>query len=234
MVETFSRTLLPPGEFEADVQAPAGFRPRPVSGRAAGAIDHTAGGKVTARYGRIAIGRAEQHLYWLSLARQLNGGHAGVIVPIIVDLVAPEGTAAGGITHSDGTTFSDGTGYAQTGVTARLVGDHALNAGTLTFSLTAGSALSGGEWFSIRHPDRHWRAYRIWTIDEIDESGDLPVYTVGIAPPLRQAAAEDTELDFVNPRFLGQLAHGTTMAWRIAGAWRAEPSVTFVERFEIG
>lgn len=237
-METFSREMLTPFGFSAVVRANGIELPRRLSGRAS-ANDFTAGGYVTADFNQIPMVTPEQHRYWNRLARKYSGGRAGLIVPIINDDLLPDAVSSdptNGITHSDGSLFSDGAGYAQSGITATLSGDHILNAGTLTFEVVSdGVELTGGEWFSIRHPDKNWRAYCIWTIDEaVPGSGDVSmIYTVGIQPPLREVTVSGTELDFVRPRFLGQLAPGTTMEGMFDAADLSRPSVSFVERFEV-
>lgn len=223
--------MFPPGRIAVDAPAFQTSTPRALSGKWR-QIDFTAGGLVSVRYERIFIGRRAQVLHWNRIARQLDGGMS-IIVPIETSLTIPGPAPATGITHSDGTLFSDAAGYAQYGVSAALVGDHILNAGTVTFSLIGDAELSGGEWFSIRHAAKNWRAYGIWAIDDIDEGGADPVYTVAIQPPLREAAPAGTALDFSNPRFLGQLAEGASMPTNLAGNWHGEASVSFVERFEV-
>lgn len=236
IVETFSRSMLTPFGFSASVQANAVDFPRTLSGRSA-AHDFTAGGYVMAEFQQIPVVTPDQFRYWNRLARKYSGGRAGIIVPIINDDLLPDGVTPGGttgITHSDGTTFSDGVGYAQAGVSAFLSGDHILNAGTLTFELIGDAVLTGGEWFSIRHPNRHWRAYSIWTIDEEEDvSGGGTLYTAGIQPPLREAATDGAELDFVTPRFLGQVAPDTAMQTMFDASELSRGSVSFVERFEV-
>ena len=233
-MERYPRYLLAPHDFEADVAATATAMPRPADGRQGRMNDFSGGGYVWARFGRIPLDSPARHREWNRLARQLNDRTRGIIVPILIDGIGPGGAGGGtgGIPHSDGSFFSDGSGYAQADTFAQLVGDHILNAGTLTFSL-AGGTLSGGEWFSIRHPGKSWRAYRIWTIDAVDESGAVPVYTAGISPTLRAETPDRAELDFAKPRFFAQLPPGTTMAWAKSGPSYGEPTVTFVERFEV-
>jgi hypothetical protein len=203
-MDTFNLTMLPPGEIVADVVAAQTAIPRSLSGKWR-QIDFTAGGLVVARYARVVVQRPAQHLYVNELAALLNGG-AGIIVPIQTGLTAPDGF-----------------------VSAALSGAHALNAGTLSFSFSAGEALSGGEWLAINHAVKGWRAYRIWEIDVLGAT-----YTVAIQPPLREATADLTAVDFANPRVVARLAEGSSLPWRLSGAWRGEFSVEFVERFEVG
>jgi hypothetical protein len=234
-METFSRSMLPPYGFSVSVQANAVEYPRALSGRAA-ANDFTAGGYVMAEFQQIPVVTPAQFRYWNRIARKYSGGRAGIIVPIINDDLLPDGVPAGtsGISHSDGALFSDGSGYAQDSISGSLVGDHILNAGTLTFEFFGDAELTGGEWFSIRHPTKNWRAYSIWTIDDTEDvSGGGTLYTVGIQPPLREATAGGTDLDFVRPRFLGQMGPDTTLQTVFDASDLSRGSVSFVERFEV-
>jgi hypothetical protein len=209
-METFSRATLPPFGFSAVVRANGIELPRPLSGKAS-SNDFTAGGYVAAEFRQIPVVTEEQHRYWNRFARKHSNGRVGVIVPIINDDLLPDGTI----------------------ISASLVGNHILNAGTLTFSLTGTAELTGGEWFAIQHPVKNWRAYCIWTIDEVPASGGPTAYTVGIQPPLREATLNATALDFAQPRFLGQLAPGTDMRAGFDAADISRPTVSFVERFEV-
>lgn len=60
----------------------------------------------------------------------------------------------------------------------------------------SGPALIGGEHFSIDHPVKGWRLYRI--VQVVDVAGD--VHSVTIEPPLREAVAAAETAEFDAPR----------------------------------
>lgn len=81
----------------------------------------------------------------------------------------------------------------------------------------SGAALLGGEHFSIDHPVKGWRLYRIGRV--LDVAGD--VHTVEIEPPLRAAVTAGETAEFDLPRCVMTLAAGAAEAF--------EPTVEFTD-----
>ena len=251
---TFDHGLLPARQVVFDAPARATTYPRTLSGRSK-QNDFTAGGLLVASLSDIVIGRDEQHLYWNRLARWLDGGINPIIMPII-NIGAPEVLPVM-TTHSDGTPFSDLGEYSQTGYSSgiphsdtalfsdtggyqqiafestALFGTHSLNAGRLQFMVKGGYEFQGGEWFSINHGTKGWRAYRIWNVAASYAAAGGRVWTCDIVPPLREQTLGGVALEFINPRFMARLAPGRTMPWTLRGNWVAPHSVEFVEYFAL-
>jgi len=226
---------LTPSEVSMDVVGVSIEGGRSLSG-VTQAIDYSGGGFVTATYGGINIGSRRQHRYWSRLGANLNGSVTPIIVPLWTDYIAPRnadgyvpGAGAGfGVPHSDETRFDDGAGYDQFYADAVLGVDAAVNAAQIVITMPAGFPLEGGEWFSILHPIRNWRAYRIKEVVSVVGQA----YTCIIGPPLREAVTADQLVSFTRPRCLMRLPAGETMPW----AWTAPGvlaslTVNFVEAF---
>ncbi len=200
--------------------------------------DMTGGGLVSIKYGSIQLRYATGAplRYWSQLGARLNGGVRSILVPFLVDKWAP---VVGGLQTPLLTSFSDSTSlagalrFAQPSSSAAEVLTVAGALGTGTLIMQLGSrALFGGEWFEIAHPTKSSRAYCITDVDSATDNGNGTfTYTVGIRPPLREAASVGTALRFDRPRCLMRLAPGTQITAEVASLWKATPDVTFIESF---
>lgn len=80
-----------------------------------------------------------------------------------------------------------------------------------------------GMWLSIDHPALRWRAYRIASVEHFGGGA-----AVSIRPPLREAVAAGTRVEWANPRCVMRQDGGM----RSPTSWGyAEGSVRFVEHF---
>lgn len=132
-----------------------------------------------------------------AIEASLDGG-VGKIVAWSFELpFAPEGLSLSEVPHSDGTPFSDGSEYLTVPHGAVTTADSALRATTLTVTMISG-VIQGGERFSIVHPTKGWRRYTVSRVD-----GDQ----ITIRPPLREAAAAGTELNFLRVGTEARLAN---------------------------
>lgn len=162
----------------------------------AGGTDRVAtdgGGRVFADFGDGALIDRETVLAWRALLGVLEEGVTPMVVPFCDKRHQPYGgehhvTYGDGATHSDGSLFSGGGSFAETTAAG------ALRATQLQMAGTFGRPLIGGEWFSIEHPTKGWRAYKV---QRIDDDG-----TLTFRPPLREAVAIGETLDFSEPRCL--------------------------------
>lgn len=157
------------------------------------AIEYSGGGRVIATYADIPIIERAQHRYWNQLAAVLNGSVEWLNVPLWTDVSLPAGVDA---------TNGDAAGSTTGGITA-------LNAGIIKFNWTLPGSIdepSGGEWFSISHATKGFRAYRI--------KEALGSNEYRIAPPIREEVPTGTDLDFWRPRCRMRLPAGETMPWQ--------------------
>lgn len=156
----------------------------------------------------------------------------GVEAFVLEMLNWPLAPTVGGVPHSDSAPFADSAEYATGAIVAELAASAALRATTveITVDPATASTLYGGEVFTIVHPTMR---ERIYLIDEVlGRVGDT--YEVTIGPPLREAAAAETEVDFNRPRCLMRVKDADKGAWpRITAGWSARvQSITFEEAFD--
>ncbi|HYD26966.1 hypothetical protein [Brevundimonas sp.] len=117
--------------------------------------------------------------------------------------------------------------------TARSQGAVALGATTVAIQRLSG----GGGWsigrgmvFEVDHPTVGKRAYMVKR--QISNVGSVD--TCEVRPTVREAFADDTPLNFINPHILMRIDDREGDAWpRFDGTWGAETSVRFVEAFGV-
>jgi hypothetical protein len=130
-------------------------------------------------------------LAWRALTEGMDNGSQAVIALLCSErLFQPVGDLVT-VDHSDGTPFSDDTPYDSSGADYTIVADAALRAVTVQIAGASELPLIGGELFSVEHAAWGWRVYRITRID-----GDV----ITFRPPLREAMAAGTALEFDTPR----------------------------------
>lgn len=179
------------------------------------------GGRVFADFANGPLLEREVTLTWRAVKTLLDEG-AVFIVPFCDKLHQPYGNEHL-VPHSDGTPFSDDTEFEGGGPRASLAAPAALRATTVQIFKEFDPLLIGGEWFSINHPGKGWRAYRIATVEAQGET----TATIGFRPPLREAAEEGAEIDFANPRCLMKQQGATSTRTEI-GRY-GEAAIRFVE-----
>jgi hypothetical protein len=163
----------------------------------AGGTDRVAtdgGGRVFAQFSDGSLVDRETVLAWRALLGMLEEGVVPMVVPFCDHLHQPYGGEQR-VTYGDGTTHSDGTPLAGGGPVAETTAAAPLRATSLAFTGVFARPLIGGEWFSIEHPTKGWRAYKVRTVDA--DAGSLT-----FRPPLREAVDAGTVIDFANPRCL--------------------------------
>jgi len=131
------------------------------------------------------------------------------------------------IPHSDGSFFSDGSGYTQKIIDVVTVGAAAFRDVNLTMSLIFCGPLRSGESFSIMHSAQDWRVYEIMSV-EIDGDGNS---FVEFDPPLREAVADGTEIEFDQPRCTMRLSSTDAMNFTLETYPHARQNVSFIETF---
>ncbi|RVG30707.1 hypothetical protein [Sinorhizobium meliloti] len=203
-------------------------------------IETSGGGIVTARYEECVLlgDDTERHEIINWLGARGNGGFRFFNVPIINDGIGPFPIIDGkrrsmisGIPHSDGSSFSDGAGYSQATVHGEVTEAAALGGGILKMRVYgAARPLRWSDWFSIYHPTKGWRAYRYWqVIAKTTETN--PVYTLAIAPPLREAVTAGTRVELARPICCMKFPKGFTLPFEYEGFWQSRPTLQFVEAF---
>lgn len=224
-MKVFPTCLFAPNEVQADIER------RTISGGVAlngdeDLIATDGGGRVFVEFGDPYLDDPTTAKAWRAIDAYLDGGATAIIVPFCDGRHQPTQGRVG-TTHNDGTTFSDETEYSQGDASAQVSVTAALRATTLQiYNLELPEDLVGGEWFSIDHPTMRWRAYRIAEIPEYDAATKTAI--VKFRPPLREAVAAGTPVDFSDPRCVMRIDGGmpspTTFGY-------AEGAARFVEDF---
>ena len=122
-----------------------------------------------------------------AIEASLDAGIGRIVVWSHEEPFAPGDLTLASVPHSDGTPFGDGSLYASAPAGATVAADAALRATTLTVVMISG-VIQGGENFSITHPTKGTRRYRIKSVD-----GDQ----ITIRPPLREAVEAGSEINFL-------------------------------------
>lgn len=182
-------------------------------------ISTDGGGRVFADFGDGALVDRDKVLAWRALLAILEEGVTPMVVPFCDKRHQPYG-GEHHVTYGDGTTHSDGTLLAGGGPVAEATADAALRATSLEFTGAFAQPLIGGEWFSIEHPTKGWRAYRVRTVD-----ADAGVLT--FRPPLREAVTAGQAIDFANPRCL--MVQDGRASSALANRRQTNAAIRFVE-----
>lgn len=191
MVEIFPTRLFGFLETEYDIERQTLKGGTALSGEQ-DVISTDGGGRVFAELSDGSLVDRGPTLAWRALLTQLEEGVTPIVVPFCDARYTPYATGGGHVPHSDKTPFADQARYFGSGFVS-TVGAAALRATSLALSPTLPRPLIGGEWFSIEHPTKGWRAYRIASVDGA---------TVTFRPPLREAVPNDAAVEFAEPKCL--------------------------------
>lgn len=126
------------------------------------------------------------------------------------------------VPHSDDAYFSDTGGYIGGIADIKTTTSAALRAVSLTVSVTYAPTLQSGMIFSIDHPIKGSRWYKVRTYDS-----DTGIMT--FRPPLREAVAADTFLEFDRPICRMRLTDDNAMMLPLQAPAYGFTSLSFVE-----
>ena len=167
-------------------------------------------------------------LLWRAIRQLCNGGATPIVVPCRDDAFAPfptDDTDLIATTFDDGTGFDDGTEFSDT-VIDIICDAAALGATSLNITIHNAAPLQGGEKFSINHPTTFgWRLYEIATVTLTDSTHA----TITFNPPLREAVAAGTQLEFDQPRCTMKLVNAGSMDLNVKTWPFSLANVKFVE-----
>lgn len=232
-VPTLEANFLAPASVSVDVMGSSVSGGRNANGESQ-TIEMSGGGLLTATYSDCKLTEPEQYEYVNYLGARLNGGFRFLNVPIISDWYGPfTGKKAfiSGIPHSDGSFFSDGAGYSQASVWGEVTEAANLNAGIIKMRVYGLSRkLRWSDWFSIYHATKGWRAYRYWDVLDVTTETN-PVYTLALAPPLREAVTVGTRVEFARPRFVAKFKDGFTLPSIVEAFFVTQQTIQFSEAF---
>lgn len=183
-------------------------------------IQTDGGGRLFCEFENAFLDDPDVALDWRGISAAGDGGATPMIVPfgdirhqLVGNIFAPDGP---GDKESDYPPTSDN-------VTVSTAAPLRATTIDLKVSYLPGPVRKG-MWLSIDHPIMRWRAYRIAAV----LADDGRWVTVQVRPPLREAVAMDTPVEWANPRCVmridGEMRSPTTLGY-------AEGSVRFVEHF---
>lgn len=214
--------VLPPRALSVDLSPRSLSAPPSISG-AVQVVSSDAGiWRVT--FDGIPVTDQQRVRAWRGIGNLLEGRLHSILVPVSRwyqpawtegdnSLVEP-------VPHSDEALLSDGAGYVGQVNDVRLAASAALRATTANVNILYGGALEPGQHFSIGE-----RLYRIRTVAYTSQASA----TITFRPPLREAVASGTRLEFDDPICRMKLASDNEMDMALDYNRWAFQAVTFVE-----
>lgn len=182
----------------------------------------------------IALRSADQLRAWRAWEMMLDGGAQEFVFSLCdprqrPTLYLPDGRPVRTTftLHSDSAPFADGARYAAHPIDSRALEASALRATTITFRMNSGHEIRTGEHFSINHPGKGWRMYRVRSV--LLRNGND--YSITFRPPLREPIKAGIWLEWNEPKLVMRLDGVDGMSVEIEEHMRATESVTFVESF---
>ena len=187
------------------------------------------GGIWMATLSDLQVSTPDQVRVYRALEALLDGGARPVVLtrrdtlfyPAPVDAFGARVTGFADVSCDDGAYLDDGSGFYTSTVDA-TADAAALRATTLTVTITVGSALKGGEVFSIEHATY---SHRMYTVAKVDGS------QITIRPPLREAITGSTRLEFDYPKCVMQLSSTSEMDLPMELRTYGQTTVKFLESF---
>jgi len=168
---------------------------------------------------------------WSAWESHLGGGTISIDLPVPFLDTAPRPTAGGRLIDPSDLVhgsvdpyFPEATAFSAPLIVARVTEPASLRATTLEIHITRGAQLRGGEHFSIDHPAKGPRLYKV---ERVTSPGQTA--TVRISPPLREAVADDTPLDFDWPRMRARLVPNSDISAAFTWGRADSLSISFVE-----
>lgn len=170
----------------------------------------------------IWLRKPEQLKVARALDMILDGGLTPIVVGSCESRIAPWARPTTEVPHSDASPFSDGSFYAGSAPVATVTGAAPLRATSLQIALPLGASLTGGEAFSIKHPNKAERRYQIARVNGS---------AITFRPELREAVSVGAELHFHNPGCKMKLVNPDEFLGPVRMGRFGEINAKFVEAF---
>lgn len=171
---------------------------------------------------------------WRAWEDTLESGVTKVLVPVADVRQAPRPVVGGKLgspskleATSDDPYFPEAVGFASPWIVARATQPALLRATELEILVEHGARLKGGEVFAISHATSGRRCYRVGRV--LSRDGQTAV--AQIRPPLREAIADDTALDFDWPSFVATVLPDAEISPELENGRRAVVDIAFRESF---
>lgn len=232
----FDLKSLPPGEMSAPEFVGSSIESGRSQSGINSSIDVSGGGYVAMKYSSLQIGNIKNAnmKYYQQLRSQLAGSVRSIITPLMVDFMSPIAPGAALATYGNfaiGSTFANGGLIGKSPVAAYVQGAYPVGAAILSIKVFAPVAITGGEWFDLFHPVKMFRSYNITDVLSVSvpDSNNFITYSVAIRSPLRDTIGNQSVANFIRPRCMMKLDHGTTMPLVIRPYWYSTPEISLVE-----
>jgi hypothetical protein len=180
------------------------------------------GGRVFAEFGGGSLVDRDVVMAWRALMGELEEGVTRIVVPFCDIRHTPYG-GGHSVPHSDGSPFSDKSLYRGGGPIASSAIDLGLRATEAILFAQFGRPLVGGEWFSIDHPTKGPRAYKVRSV--VNQTNVAA--QVRFIPTLREAVTAGTDFNFADPRCL--MTQDGRASTRLQNRRYTEAAIRFIE-----
>ena len=218
--------VLPPQNVNFDIAPRTLAGPSSISGYTQ--VVASDAGLWKATFGNVVVNRRDRVLTFRAIAVLLEGRLNPILVPRCHAYQPNPGNADSlapgfydGVPHSDGTFFSDGTGYVGSTFSATIRFNLAIRAVSLVLDIEAGGGtIQPGQDFSIGE-----RMYRVRSVTYSSSA----TATVAFRPPLREAVAAGTSVNFDKPVCRMRLASDDEMNLELQLRRFGAPTVNFIE-----
>ncbi|ESQ82397.1 hypothetical protein AEAC466_17390 [Asticcacaulis sp. AC466] len=172
--------------------------------------DWSGGGYWCFELSEIRVSTDAQHLEWCGLCTEIGDGFTTVEVPVVAGFPMPVGTAT-----PDTMAF-------KANAAANLA------ATSIDIKVMTGDAPARGHKMTINHPLAGARLYSIFSSTALGSG----VYRCKIRPPLREAVAANTVIDFKNLRLVMKVKSTAKDIWpKLMPPYKARPQILFIEDF---
>ena len=168
---------------------------------------------------------------WEAWQAELQAGASIATVPVFLNRYNPRplqgskptryGTLAN---QSDDPYFPEAAEYGAEMIKVNADAPAPFRSVQISVTMSQGSAIKGGETFSIAHPTAGNHIYKVNRV--LSRAGDN--YTIKLDCPLREALAGNEKLSFDVPKFDAHLMPDTDIALMLEN-YRSETSITFRE-----
>lgn len=186
------------------------------------------GGRWVIDFSDVNLFTREKVLAWRRFVAAADGGAQAIIVPLADRRHQPVSNPYTGTdTFGLDTWVDDVTAWTAEEVTFVTTADAALGATSITGTYTAPKPLLGGEHFSRLHATQSWRLYRATRVTA-GGAGTGDSTTIQFRPPLREAIASGSPLNFESPRCVMRVDGDVSESLSLLKFGKA--AVRFVER----
>lgn len=176
-----------------------------------------------ATYGDVRVTGIDAVLTWRAIAALLEGRAGQVLIPLCrgyQPVIRDPADLYDEVPHDDDTFFDDDTGYVGATTFVHFASAAAVRAVSASVTIGYGGTLQPGQHFSVGE-----RLYRLRSVSYVTGAQA----SITFRPPLREAVAAGTRLEFDDPVCRMRLASDAEMDLELQMRRWATPTLNFVE-----